>query len=156
MQLKAWRQCDLWQFHSLQAVGLLADLTEEVGVLVVVMVMAVAVAEFVLRAVAAALNGMYQMMLAEQGEGTEHIRLVDGRYPALQFRQRLRQHGGGQFPHHHDAVCSGLDTVLFEQSDTSCFVHFRLFVGKGTTFLVENEGVSEKMLNFAIGIRTKN
>ena len=73
MQLKAWRQCDLWQFHSLQAVGLLAHLTEEVGVLVVVVVMAVAVAEFVFRTVTATLDGVYQMVLTEKGQGAEHV-----------------------------------------------------------------------------------
>lgn len=123
MQLKAWWQHNLWQFHPFQTIGLLANLTEEMGMLVVVMVVAVAVAKLVFRTVTATLNSVYQMVLAEQGKGTEYVRLIDSRDSALQFRQRLRQHGGCQCPRHHDAVCGGLDTVLFEQSDTGCFIH---------------------------------
>ena len=67
MQLEAWRQHDFRQLHSFQAIGLLAYLTEEMGMLVVIMVVAVAVAELVFRAITATFNGMYQMVLAEEG-----------------------------------------------------------------------------------------
>ena len=124
-------------------------------VLVIVVVMVVTVAEFVFRSVAAALDGMDQMVLAEKRQGAEYIRLVDGSYSVLQFCQRLRQHGGGQSLHHHNTVGSGFDMVLFEQSDTACFVHSSCFVGKGTIILAENEGVSEKILIFASEYKLK-
>ena len=53
--------------------------------LVVVVVVAVTVAELIAYAVAAAFNGVYEMMLTEEREGSEDIRLVDGLDPALQL-----------------------------------------------------------------------
>ena len=55
------------------------------GVLVVIVVVAVTVAEFIAYAVAAAFNGMYEMVLTEEREGSEDIRLVNGLDPALQL-----------------------------------------------------------------------
>lgn len=150
VEFKTLRKSDLRQFHPLQTIGLLAYLTEEMGVLVIIMVMVVTVAEFVLRAITTALDGMHQMMLAEEGEGAEYIRLVDGSDPMLQFCQRLGQHGGCQGLHHHNAVGRGFDVVLFEQSDVVRFVHFFCFVGKDTIFFEENEGVTKKKSIFAI------
>ena len=68
-----------------KAVSALTYLAEEVRMLVVVVLLAVTVAEFVFRAVAAALDGMHQMMFPEQGESTEDIRLIDGSNPPFQF-----------------------------------------------------------------------
>ena len=66
VEFKTLRKSDLRQFHPLQTIGLLAYLTEEMGVLVIIMVMVVTVAEFLFRSVAAALDGMDQMVLAEK------------------------------------------------------------------------------------------
>ena len=85
VEFKTLWQRDLWQFHPLQTIGLLAYLTEEMGVLVIIMVVVVTVTEFVLRAITTTLDGMHQMMLAEEGEGAEHVRLVDRANPVLQF-----------------------------------------------------------------------
>ena len=51
-----------------KAVSALTYLAEEVRMLVIVVLLAVTVAEFIFRAVAAALNRMHQMMFPEQGE----------------------------------------------------------------------------------------
>jgi hypothetical protein len=75
----------LWYLHAVETIGLLAHLTVEVGVLVVIVVVAVTVAEFIAYAVAAAFNGMYEMVLTEEREGSEDIRLVNGLDPALQL-----------------------------------------------------------------------
>ena len=71
--------------RPVETIGLLAHLTVEVGVLVVIVVVAVTVAEFIAYAVAAAFNGMYEMVLTEEREGSEDIRLVNGLDPALQL-----------------------------------------------------------------------
>ena len=68
-----------------KAVSALTYLAEEVRMLVIVVLLAVTVAEFIFRAVAAALNRMHQMMFPEQGESTEDIRLIDGSNPPFQF-----------------------------------------------------------------------
>ena len=68
-----------------KAVSALTNLAEEVRMLVVVVLLAVTVAEFVFRAVAAALDDMYQMVLTEQGESPKDIRLVDSLYPPFQL-----------------------------------------------------------------------
>ena len=75
----------MWYLHAVETIGLLAHLTVEVGMLVVVVVVAVTVAEFIAYAVAAAFNGMYEMVLTEEREGSEGIRLVNGLDPALQL-----------------------------------------------------------------------
>ena len=51
--------------------------------LILVVVMVVAMAEFVASAVATALDGMDEVMLTEQRQSPEHIRLVDGHDSAL-------------------------------------------------------------------------
>lgn len=156
VKFKALWQINLRQRDTLQAISLLAYLAEKMGMLIVVMVMVVTVAELVLRAVATAFDGMHQMVLAEKRQGAEHIRLVDGTDPVLQLSQRLGQHGGCQRLYHYNTVGGGFDVMLFEQSDAVCFVHYYTFVGKGTTILVENERDSEKLLIFATRIQIRN
>jgi hypothetical protein len=62
-------------------------LTVKVDVLVVVVLMAVlAEAEFVAHTVAAVLDDMDQMVLAEERQGTEHPRLVNRQNLVFQLR----------------------------------------------------------------------
>lgn len=81
------RQLRIWHLQMVEAVSALTNFAEEVRVLVVVVLLAVTMAEFIFRAVAAALNRMHQMMFPEQGESTEDIRLIDGSNPPFQFCQ---------------------------------------------------------------------
>ena len=53
--------------------------------MVVVVVVAVTMAEFIAYAVAAAFDGVYEVMFTEEREGSEDVRLVNGLDPALQF-----------------------------------------------------------------------
>ena len=85
VHFEAGRQFRIWNLQTVQAVSALTNLAEEVRMLVVVVLLAVTVAEFVFRAVAAALDGMHQMVLPEQGESPEDVRLVDGLYPPFQL-----------------------------------------------------------------------
>ena len=52
---------------------------------VVIVVVAVTMAELIAYAVVAAFDGMYEMVLTEEREGSEDVRLVNGLDPALQF-----------------------------------------------------------------------
>ena len=63
VDLKLRWQSDLGHIHIVQAVGLLTHLTEEVRVLILVVVMVVAVAEFVAGGVATTLDGMDEVLL---------------------------------------------------------------------------------------------
>lgn len=110
-------------FGIVEAVGLVALLTVEVGVLVVVMIMVMTMAEFVFRTIVTAFDGMYEMVLTEEHKTSEDVRLIDGLDPALQFGERLGLHGGCEGPGQHDAVGGGLDAVVLEQCDVGCFVH---------------------------------
>ena len=87
MELKALWQDRLRHVQVVQTVGLLAYLTEEVRVLILVVFMVMTVAEFVASTVAATLDSVDEMVLTEQRQGTEHVRLVDSTYPALYFCQ---------------------------------------------------------------------
>jgi hypothetical protein len=75
----------LWHLHTIETIGLLTHLTVEVGMQVVIVVVAVTMAELIAYAVVAAFDGMYEMVLTEEREGTEDVRLVNGLDPALQF-----------------------------------------------------------------------
>ena len=52
---------------------------------VVIVVVAMTMAELIAYAVAAAFDGMYEVMFTEEREGSEDVRLVNGLDPALQF-----------------------------------------------------------------------
>lgn len=110
-------------FGIVEAVGLVALLTIEVRMLVVVMIMVMTMAEFVFRTIVTAFDGMYEMVLTEEHKTSEDVRLIDGLDPALQFGERLGLHGGCEGPGQHDAVGGGLDAVVLEQCDVGCFVH---------------------------------
>ena len=60
VHFEAGRQFGIWYLQTVEAVSALTNLAEEVRMLVVVVLLAVTVAEFVFRAVAAALDGMHQ------------------------------------------------------------------------------------------------
>ena len=66
MDLEFWRQGDLGHVHIVQTVGLLTHLTEEVRVLILIVVMVVTVAEFVAGTVTAAFDGVDKVMLPKQ------------------------------------------------------------------------------------------
>ena len=136
MLLEALGQHHFGHLYPVEAVSLVACLAIEVRVEVLVVLLTMAVAEFVFRAVVAALDGVNQVLFSEEGQCPEHVRLVDGLYSALQFLQRLWLYGTGQCLDHHDAVGSGFDVVLFEQFYACCFVHpvydFEVFGDKGT------------------------
>ena len=75
---KSFGQPYLWHFRIVEAVSLLTLFTVEVGMLVIIMFVAVTVAEFIPRAIAVAFNRMDQMVLTEEIQRTEDVRLVDG------------------------------------------------------------------------------
>ena len=58
MGLKALGQFYLRHHNAIQTVGLLAYLTEEVGMLVVIMLVAMTVTEFIFRSIATTFDGM--------------------------------------------------------------------------------------------------
>ena len=81
------RQLYGWDRGVVQAEGAVAAFAVEVYVLVIVLgVAVVAVAQFVAHAVAAVLDDVYQMVLAEQRQCAEDARLVDRQDFVFQFR----------------------------------------------------------------------
>ena len=87
----------------------------EVRVLVVVVMVVVAVAEFIAQAVAI-LNGVHQVLLAEERQRPEDVRLVYGPDEPLQFGKRQWSHGRSQGFRYDNAVGCGLDAVQGEKS----------------------------------------
>ena len=78
---------------------------------VVVMMMVVAVTEFVAGA-CAILNQMHEVLIAEKGERAEDVRLVDGANGSFKFDERHRSHGRGERLGDDDAVGGGPDAML--------------------------------------------
>ena len=91
--------------------------------LVVIVLMVVTVAQFIAHPLAAALDDMHEMMLTEECQRPEDVRLVDTQDPVFQFPESDGMQGFHQFFQHHDAVSRRLDAVLLQQLCTLAFVH---------------------------------
>ena len=108
---EAVRDIDLGHGDVRQAEGAVTLLAEEVNMQVIILVVAMAVAEFIAHAVTAILYDMHQMMLTEESERTKDARLVDGEYCVFQFRQRQRSSGLCQRPGNDNPVSRRFDAV---------------------------------------------
>lgn len=86
----------------------------EVRVLVVVVVMIVAVAKLIASAFAI-LNQVHEVLIAEERECPEDIRLVDGANGSFKFDERHWPHGRGQCLGDNDAIGSGAYAVCVEE-----------------------------------------
>ena len=86
----------------------------EVWVLVVVMVVIIAVAEFIAQAIAV-LDDMHEVLLSEEREGTEDVRLVDGADGMFKFDERHRPHGRGESLDDDNAIGRWPDVVSVEK-----------------------------------------
>ena len=106
-----------------QAVGALTLFAVEVYVQVVVHILVVAVAQLIAHALAAPFYHMHQVLLPEECQRAEDVRLVDGLYLRLQLGECRRAQAPCQLPHHHDAVGRRLNAVRLQQLCTVCFVH---------------------------------
>ena len=95
MHLIAFGNGDGWNLRVVEAERASALLTMEVWMLVVVVVMIIAMAELVAQAIAI-LDDMHEVFLAEECEGTEDIRLVDGADGMFKFDERHGSHGRGE------------------------------------------------------------
>ena len=116
-------ESDVGHAHVVKTEGLLTTLAEEVGVHVLVVLVAVAVAELVLHAFTPTLDDMHQVVFAEKSKGTENTRFVDGKNLTFQLSKRHGIFGCGQRLGHYNAVGRGLHTMLLQQFYGSCFVH---------------------------------
>lgn len=76
----------------------------EVWMLVIVVVVPMTVAELVAQAFAV-LDDMHEVLLSEECEGTEDVRLVDAQDPVLQLGESRRVQTFHQLLQHHNAVC---------------------------------------------------
>ena len=86
----------------------------EVWVLVVVMVVIIAVAEFIAQAIAV-LDDMHEVFLSEEREGTEDVRLVDGADGMFKFDERHGSHGRGESLDDDNAIGRWPDVVSVEK-----------------------------------------
>lgn len=123
MLLESSRQLHLGHLDAIQTVRLLALFAIEVGMEVVVVVIVMAMAQLVAGAVTSSLDGMHQVMLAEERKSAEHVRLVYSLDAALQLGQRQWLDRRGQSLNHNNTIAGGLYAVLFEQVYESGFVH---------------------------------
>ena len=111
---KAIGNVDQRNGRLLQTVGAMALFAVEMDVQVIILVVAVAMAEFIAHAASAVVDDMDQMMLAEEGQRTEDARLVDRQDLVLQFGERQRAPGLSQSLSHDNAIGRGLDAVVHQ------------------------------------------
>ncbi len=114
MHFVAFGNGDGRNFCVVEAERASALLTMEVWVLVVVMVVIIAVAEFIAQAIAV-LNDMHEVLLSEEREGTEDVRLVDGADGMFKFDERHGSHGRGESLDYDNAIGCWPDVVSVEK-----------------------------------------
>lgn len=109
----------------------------EVWVLVVVMVVIIAVAEFIAQAIAV-LDDMHEVLLSEEREGTEDVRLVDGADGMFKFDERHGSHGRGESLDDDNAIGRWPDVVSVEKCGVvqwelrGCFMSAKLRISRHT------------------------
>ena len=109
----------------------------EVWVLVVVMVVIIAVAEFIAQAIAV-LDDMHEVFLSEEREGTEDVRLVDGADGMFKFDERHGSHGRGESLDDDNAIGRWPDVVSVEKCGVvqwelrGCFMSAKLRISRHT------------------------
>lgn len=105
--------------------------------LVVVMVVIIAVAEFIAQAIAV-LDDMHEVFLSEEREGTEDVRLVDGADGMFKFDERHGSHGRGESLDDDNAIGRWPDVVSVEKCGVvqwelrGCFVSAKLRISSHT------------------------
>lgn len=114
MHLIAFGNGDGWNLRVVEAKRASALLTVEVWVLVIVVVVPIAVAEFVAQAIAI-LDDMYEVFFAEECEGTEDVRLVDGADGMFKFDERHGSHGRGESLDDDNTIGCWPDVVSVEK-----------------------------------------
>ena len=120
---KAFGETNFRYFRIIEAIRLLALLTEKMRMDILIMLVIVTMAEFIPYSLAAPLYYMHEVMLTEKRKRPEDVRLVDSQNPCLQLCERHRSQAFSQLPHHDDTVGSGLDAMFLQQLCTVCFVH---------------------------------
>ena len=86
----------------------------EVWMLVIVVVVPMTVAELVAQAFAV-LDDMHEVLLSEECEGTEDVRLVDGADGMFKFDERHGSHGRGESLDDDNAIGCWPDVVSVEK-----------------------------------------
>ena len=114
MHLIAFGNGDGRNFCVVETERASALFTMEVWVLVVVMVVIIAVAEFIAQAIAV-LDDMHEVFLSEEREGTEDVRLVDGADGVFEFDERHGSHGRGESLDDDNAIGRWPDVVSVEK-----------------------------------------
>ena len=110
--LKTFGKTDFRYFRIVEAIGLLTLLAEEMRMDILIMVVIVAVTELIAHALAAPFDDMHEVVLTEERQRTEDVRLVDGQNPCFQLCERHRSQAFRQLPHYDDTVGRRLDAML--------------------------------------------
>ena len=100
-----------------QAEGTLARLAVEVDVAVVVVALAFLLAHLVVDYPSAVLEGVYNVVGQEEGEGAEDARLVHRHHLPFQRAEAQGRAGAGEGLQYEDAVGGGADALGFQLAD---------------------------------------
>ena len=112
--LEAFGQLNIWHLTIVEAIGLLASLTVEVGMYIFIVIVIVAVTDLISGTIGVSFDDMHKPMLLEETECTEDVRLVDGENLVFQLSQCHRTHSRSQFPDYDDTISCRLNAVLFK------------------------------------------
>jgi hypothetical protein len=109
-------ECDGRNGNVGQTKGAMAALAVEMYMLIVVGIVAiVAVTELIAYTIATIFDDMHQVVLTEEGKGTEDTRLVNRQDLIFQLGERQRTLGIGQRLYYHDTIGCGFYAMLTEQ-----------------------------------------
>ena len=105
---------DFRYFRIVEAIGLLTLLAEEMRMDILIMFVIMAMAEFIPYSLAATLYHMHKVVLTEECQRSEDIRLVDGQNPTFQLCEGYRSQAFSQLFYHDNTVGRRLDAVLLQ------------------------------------------
>ncbi len=94
----------------------------EVGVLVVMCVVVVALASLVAQGTAAILDGVHEMVVEEKRERAEYGAAFGSGHAVLQFTERKRSIGLHELAHDQQAHGGGPHTMVLKMFFDECFV----------------------------------
>ena len=138
MGLKALGQFYLRHHNAIQTVGLLALLTVEVGVHIIIVIVVMTMAELKTLTIHSAINHMHQMVLTEKLQRTENARFINCIDSVLQLGHGLWQHRGFECLYHRNTVGRGLDAMLKKQLFVILSIHKPYLYDKNIDFIVHS------------------
>ena len=116
-------QVNQGDFYVVQTKGLMTMFAIEMHMNIIIVFMAVTMAQFIAHSISSVFDDMDEMMLLEEIESTEDTRLINGQYLCFQLTERHRTVASQQGINHDNAIGCGFDAMRFHQFYRIVLIH---------------------------------